>query len=99
MTRNYMLINSVLSDILCVWINEICQNHFDVIIYLTSSDGIEQPASLFLVLYSILNPQRSASGTESVSEMKLFVRLTLCVFSNYNIMSSSPISYSLLMST
>jgi len=34
-----------------------------------------------------------------VSEMKLFVRLTLCVFSNYNIMSSSPISYSLLMST
>ena len=34
-----------------------------------------------------------------VSEMKLFVRLTLCVFSNYNIMSSSPIGYSLLMST
>ena len=34
-----------------------------------------------------------------VSEMKLFVRLTLCVFSNCNIMSSSPISYSLLMST
>ena len=34
-----------------------------------------------------------------VSEMKLFVRLKLCVFSNYNIMSSSPISYSLLMST
>ena len=34
-----------------------------------------------------------------VSEMKLFVRLTLCVFPNYNIMSSSPISYSLLMST
>ena len=29
-----------------------------------------------------------------VSEMKLFVRLTLCVFSSYNIMSSSPISYS-----
>ena len=39
------------------------------------------------------------SHSVSVSEMKLFVRLTLCVFSNYDIMSSSPISYSLLMST
>ena len=37
------------------------------------------------------------SHSVSVSEMKLFVRLTLCVFSSC--MSSSPISYSLLMST
>ena len=27
-----------------------------------ASDGIEQPASLFLVMYSILYPQWSASG-------------------------------------
>ena len=37
------------------------------------------------------------SHSVSVSEMKLFVHLTLCVFSSC--MSSSPISYSLLMST
>ena len=30
---------------------------------------------------------------------KIFHQMFLCVFSNYNIMSSSPISYSLLMST
>ena len=63
---SYQFIREIINTSKLTTFEAINQSHLEKIVDCYSqsdaSDGIEQPASLFLVLYSILSQQWSASG-------------------------------------